>query len=612
MLALVAVFQRAAGTSKLLFLLQSRSGKPPEMVFGPWSYRSNAAQYFNLVWPVCVGFWLWLQAWAAGSSDRRVARFDGPQIVLLPSALLMAAAPTLSGSRAGALVSAGLGVLALLLIVGESRRQFGGWIRWFAILTVALAGVAALVAGGALLRERLVLLRMRLPEVPKREYDLLLTLGRVFPAAGPARNCFHLSMEADGALTAAFLGVPETNACRRTSPGFASRFAGREVTLAVVRGGGIRWYVDGRDLGGNPPGPDPSGDGVVIDAPYLYVYSGSIVEAAVLGVALDDAGVRDASGPRLAEAVDRIRTLPLLTAEGAGLAATLTVPDGVSAGPLAPDGFLAIRRTGGAGILGFRWTGRTPAQSPWGRTRVSLTVRNPSAEPLRLGITVNAGTRGLVELPPGGEEAVEAICRVPGDSGGIRQVDVVAMAPDGVGIGGVPTGAEFSVSGLVLAPEAEACLLELNDRFSLASLRQRMSGRPEILVNARRMAADHPVWGSGAGTFATLYGLYRRPQEQWAAYVHDDWLELQITMGSVGVGLVVLGLAVLFVRSWRGPGIRAPRVVIGLGWAALGGCLVHAWVDFPFQVYSVAFLFVVLAAGMAALTAGAGVRPGLR
>jgi NADH:ubiquinone oxidoreductase subunit 6 (subunit J) len=53
---------------------------------------------------------------------------------------------------------------------------------------------------------------------------------------------------------------------------------------------------------------------------------------------------------------------------------------------------------------------------------------------------------------------------------------------------------------------------------------------------------------------------------------------------------------------------------VGLIWVALGGCLLHARYDFPFQIHSILFLFLVLCAILFTLShqkAARQTRPGL-
>ena len=105
-LAIEGLMQRAEGGNKLLWLVVPRFDQDPVSQFGPYAYRANAAQYFNLLWPAVLGFW-----WACVSSLRRrksANYFAGRNrpAVLLPCVLIMAilSAPFLQprrGHRAG-------------------------------------------------------------------------------------------------------------------------------------------------------------------------------------------------------------------------------------------------------------------------------------------------------------------------------------------------------------------------------------------------------------------------------------------------------------------------------------------------------------------------------
>lgn len=123
------------------------------------------------------------------------------------------------------------------------------------------------------------------------------------------------------------------------------------------------------------------------------------------------------------------------------------------------------------------------------------------------------------------------------------------------------------------------------------------SNRGEIYENSERIAADFLAFGAGPGAFRSVYHLYRtNPRQDWFAFVHDDWLETQVTFGAVGTAFVLLNL-VLLAAYWIGAGrTSAPPVLPAALWIALGGCLLHARFDFPFQIYSILMLFVLLCA----------------
>lgn len=129
------------------------------------------------------------------------------------------------------------------------------------------------------------------------------------------------------------------------------------------------------------------------------------------------------------------------------------------------------------------------------------------------------------------------------------------------------------------------------------------AGREEMFEGAKPMAADYPVFGTGPGTFATVFQLYRISNSTyWPEQLHNDWLETRITFGWVGFGIL---LAALFCIGWRrfAPGgIRGGRRLGVLAWLSLTGCLIHAIFDFPLQVHSILFLFLVICAVLFSLS----------
>ncbi|MFO1497743.1 MAG: O-antigen ligase family protein [Verrucomicrobiota bacterium] len=153
-----------------------------------------------------------------------------------------------------------------------------------------------------------------------------------------------------------------------------------------------------------------------------------------------------------------------------------------------------------------------------------------------------------------------------------------------------------SLFGIILAFGAALGWDQLVPRFQTLFTDQ-MSRRAEIHLNALPIARDFPVFGTGPGTFGSLYHLYRKDVNQdWAAYVHDDWLETRITFGWVGFILILLMLGAVAWRWNIGPGLPVPLEFIVLVGTALGGVLLHAKFDFPFQIYSIHFLAVLLSA----------------
>jgi hypothetical protein len=123
-----------------------------------------------------------------------------------------------------------------------------------------------------------------------------------------------------------------------------------------------------------------------------------------------------------------------------------------------------------------------------------------------------------------------------------------------------------------------------------------MSNRTEIYENSLPIARDFPVYGTGPGTFTAMYQLYRQPDHSWAGYLHDDWLETRIHFGWVGFTAILLMLGMTLGRWFGSGGIPVAWPLAAMIWTAMLGVLAHAKYDFPFQVYSILFLFLILCA----------------
>jgi O-antigen ligase len=132
-------------------------------------------------------------------------------------------------------------------------------------------------------------------------------------------------------------------------------------------------------------------------------------------------------------------------------------------------------------------------------------------------------------------------------------------------------------------------------------------GREEMYAAARPMAQDYPVFGTGPGTFATVFQLYRYSTETyWPEQLHNDWLETRITFGWSGFLLLLAALGCVGLRWFVPGGLRGSRRFVVLAWLGLGGCLVHALFDFPFQIHSTLLLFLVICAMLFGLSRNAG------
>jgi hypothetical protein len=141
----------------------------------------------------------------------------------------------------------------------------------------------------------------------------------------------------------------------------------------------------------------------------------------------------------------------------------------------------------------------------------------------------------------------------------------------------------------------------------LAEFRTGLEIREQMNISARPMASDYPLYGTGAGTFESVFQLYRiSPETLWPAQLHNDWLETRITFGWTGCGLILLALIAMGVGQLRPGALRDPMWCLTM--CAVTGVLIHARWDFPFQIYSVLFLFTVVCAIFSSGIANCAVR----
>lgn len=190
LLGVEGIVQRLEGSGELLFLVKPRVNPAAVTQFGPYAYRANASQYFNMVWPVCLGFW-WILHRTRGTSLRR-------HHALLLCAIIMAACPTISTSRGGALISAGLGLGAVVFLaigglLSIRREKPQAWAAGLAVGAVVLFVAAALGLGYALgwkaLRPRLEQLGEGF-EGREQMYELAEPMAKDFPLFGTGPGTF--------------------------------------------------------------------------------------------------------------------------------------------------------------------------------------------------------------------------------------------------------------------------------------------------------------------------------------------------------------------------------------------------------------------------------------
>jgi O-antigen ligase len=135
-LALQGTLQRLSGSGNLLWIVKPEYNQYYFQQFGPFNYRSNAAQYLNMIWPITLAFW-----WAL-NQQRRKKFGEGAEFLLLPMTAMMAAAPLISSSRGGFMMTVAQ-MMGVLVIFAYSFRKAGWW------KTIAAAGIFVVIIGSA-------------------------------------------------------------------------------------------------------------------------------------------------------------------------------------------------------------------------------------------------------------------------------------------------------------------------------------------------------------------------------------------------------------------------------------------------------------------------------
>jgi O-antigen ligase len=146
--------------------------------------------------------------------------------------------------------------------------------------------------------------------------------------------------------------------------------------------------------------------------------------------------------------------------------------------------------------------------------------------------------------------------------------------------------------------------LSVGARYGLGdSGRVSMDSRQQIWSRTTAAVGDHWMSGSGLGTFAQVYRLYEDPAKVDRYYVnhaHNDYLELILELGVVGMLVIALFLAWwarCALAVWRSPDASPFARAATIASAVL---MLHSAVDFPLRTAALAALFGTLIALMAA------------
>jgi O-antigen ligase len=132
-------------------------------------------------------------------------------------------------------------------------------------------------------------------------------------------------------------------------------------------------------------------------------------------------------------------------------------------------------------------------------------------------------------------------------------------------------------------------------------------GDPEVNIYSRlvgwrginKMISDHPLIGTGPGTFATVYTQYQPPGlASRRFYAHSDYLQFISEVG-IAVAVVIVWMIIALYRKGFKKLKNPSRLVRGTTIGAMAGItaiLVHSFSDFNLNIPANAILFTILGA----------------
>ena len=186
---------------------------------------------------------------------------------------------------------------------------------------------------------------------------------------------------------------------------------------------------------------------------------------------------------------------------------------------------------------------------------------------------------------------------------------LIAIAMVGVALFRLRWPARWKWVALLLVLFVGLAAFGVRFRHYFASGATSVGARFDYWHAAVRNTLDHPLLGSGPGTFQRPYARLKRPESEMARLAHNDYLE-QFSDSGVAGGLAYLGWIAMIVatlgrRVWRDPRPLHFAVFIGLlGWFGQG------FSEFGLYIPALAWPAFALAGATLALTMPADPRPG--
>lgn len=151
----------------------------------------------------------------------------------------------------------------------------------------------------------------------------------------------------------------------------------------------------------------------------------------------------------------------------------------------------------------------------------------------------------------------------------------------------------------------------VKNRLATLGTGEALESRVPLWLRSLPIVRDFPVWGTGYGTFDYIEPMYRpdvaSPEGLLVFryyHAHNDYLEILIEGGAIGLGLVVIALIAVYRRGFRAlsenRGSRRTGLALGALFAFTALAL-HSFGDFGAHTPAITLLGTVVAAQLCAL-----------
>lgn len=155
-------------------------------------------------------------------------------------------------------------------------------------------------------------------------------------------------------------------------------------------------------------------------------------------------------------------------------------------------------------------------------------------------------------------------------------------------------------AGLLLATTSYVIFLYVDSKWVgmlNGALDPSAAYRVSMYQSGLQMFWDNPLYGVGLGTFANGFHAYQGSSVVgFVDHIHSSWMEILLETGLVGIGAFVFAIGSPLTALIRTNSVIPWRPAAAGCFAAIVSFLIHGCVEFSFQIYANAVLFIVLVA----------------